>query len=278
MVVSRTVTPRYFPILGIPILQGRPFSEEDRLPGHNAVILSDALARRMFPGENPLGRQIQPGRTGEWRTIVGIAANVRNSGLAGKDDPEYYEVRHYGGSVRAGTTILVRSLLSPSGAAGAVRAGVAALDPTLPVEIQSMEQRIGKLSERPRFNTLLLGIFAGLGLLLAAIGLYGVVSFLVAQRREEIGVRMAMGASPGAIARLVLRQAAAWTAAGAVAGAIGALFAVRLVEHLLFRVPATDPWTFAAALGVLGAVALAAAWVPSRRAARLDPMQVLRRE
>jgi ABC-type antimicrobial peptide transport system permease subunit len=152
------------------------------------------------------------------------------------------------------------------------------MDATLPVNIQTNEQRVGKLAERPRFNALLLGIFASVGLLLAAIGLYGVISFVVAQRAQEIGVRMALGASPSAISRLVLRQAGLWIGAGAVPGAIGSFFAVRLLEHMLFRVPAKDPWTFAGAVAVLAAAGLAAAWIPSRRAARVDPMQVLRGE
>jgi ABC-type antimicrobial peptide transport system permease subunit len=159
-----------------------------------------------------------------------------------------------------------------------VRAALAGIDATLPVNIETVEQRVGKLAERARFNALLLGIFAGMGLLLAAIGLYGVISFLVAQRTQEIGVRMALGATPSAISRLVLCQAALWTTAGAVLGIVGSLFAVRLFGAMLFHVPAKDPWTLAAASAVLFTVALAAAWIPSRRAARVDPMQALRQE
>jgi len=178
----------------------------------------------------------------------------------------------------AGAIAIIRTGARPQAMAEWVRAEIAALDATLPVSIETMEQRVGKLAVRPRFNALLLGIFAGLGLLLAAIGLYGVISFLVTQRAQEIGVRMALGATPGAISRLVLGQAALWIAAGAVLGAIATLFAVRLLEHMLFRVSAKDPWTLAAALFMLLVVGLAAAWIPSRRAAHVDPMQVLRRE
>jgi ABC-type antimicrobial peptide transport system permease subunit len=159
-----------------------------------------------------------------------------------------------------------------------VRATAAALDPTLPVNIETLNQRVGRLAERPRFNALLLGLFAGMGLTLAAIGLYGVMSFLVAQRTREIGVRMALGATPGAVARLVLAHAARWTVAGAVLGAIGSLWAARLLDALLFHVSARDPWTLIAAIAVLLGTALAAAWIPSRRAARVDPMQALRQE
>jgi ABC-type antimicrobial peptide transport system permease subunit len=150
----------------------------------------------------------------------------------------------------------------------------------MPVNIETLDQRVGKLAERPRFNALLLGLFAGMGLMLAAIGLYGVMSFLVAQRTREIGIRMALGATPGAVARLVLAHAARWTAAGAVLGAIGSLWAARLLDALLFHVSAKDPWTLASviagAIAVLLGTALAAAWIPSRRAARVDPMQALR--
>jgi len=275
----RWVTPRYFSVLGIPILQGRTFQEEDRDPSRNVVILSDTLARRMFPGENPLGQQIRPGRQGEWLTVVGVAANVKNNGLIERDHPEYYVPRkHSPVNVTAGATAIIRAATTPQAMARSVRAEIATLDATLPVTIETMEQRVGKFAERPRFNALLLAIFASLGVLLAAIGLYGVISFLVEQRTPEIGVRMALGATPGAIARMVLQQAAVWTTAGAALGVIGSLVAVRLLEHLLFQVSAKDPWTFAAAVAVLLGVAFAAAWIPSRRAAHMDPMRVLRRE
>jgi len=279
MVVWRLVTPRYFAVLGIPILQGRTFQEVDRDLNCNVVIISDALARRMFPGENPIGKQIRPGRRGEWLAVVGVAGNVKNSGLIERENPEYYVPRkHSPENVAANATAIIRTDMRPEAMAKWVRGEIAALDPTLPVTIETMDQRVGKMAERPRFNALLLGIFAGLGVLLAAIGLYGVISFLVAQRAQEIGVRMALGATPGAIARMVLGQAALWTAAGTVLGAIGSLFAVRLLERMLFHVSAKDPWTFAGAVVMLLAVALAAAWIPSRRAARVDPMQVLRQE
>jgi len=275
----RSVTPRYFSTLGIPILQGRAFQEEDRDPGRNVVILSDRLARRMFPGKSPVAQQIRPGFQGEWLSVVGVAANVKNSGLIEPDRPEYYVPRkHSPQNMTAGAIALIRTAIPTQAMAKSVLAEIAALDGTLPVAIETMDRRVNKLAERPRFNALLLGIFASLGVLLAAIGLYGVISFLVARRVAEIGIRMALGATPGAITRMVLGQAALWTTAGAAMGAVGSLVVVRLLEHMLFHVSAKDPWTFAAAVATLLAVAFAAAWIPSRRAARLDPMQVLRRE
>jgi predicted permease len=274
----RSVTPEYFSVFGIPLLAGRRFTEEDRGTTANVVILSEALARRMFPGESAVGRQIRPGRAGEWLTVIGVAADVKNSGLAEATRPEYYVPRKHAGNIGPGATLVARTASPPEAMAKALRAEIGAIDPTLPVKAETMAQRVGKLAEGPRFNALVLGIFAGIGLLLAAIGLYGVIAFLAAQRAQEIGIRMALGATPGAITRMMLRQAGLWTVGGAVAGAGAALVAVRLLERLLFGVTATDPLTLTGATAMLLAVALAAAWVPSRRAAQSDPMDVLRRE
>jgi predicted permease len=279
MVTWRAVTPGYFAALGVGILRGRGFQEQDRDPQQNAVILSDSLARRMFPSEDPLGKQIRPGRSGPWRTVIGVAGNVKNSALADPGDPEFYVVRHHAPEPLGRTaTAILSGPMDPTALARWIRATVAALDPTLPVNIETLDQRVGQLAQRPRFNAWLLGLFAGMGLLLSAIGLYGVISFLVAQRTQEIGVRMALGATPGAVARLVLGHAARWTFAGAALGVVGSWFAARLLEAMLFHVSARDPWILAAAVAALWATAMLAAWVPSRRAARVDPMQALRQE
>jgi predicted permease len=278
-VAWRMVTPDYFAVLGIPILRGRAFDEQDRRAERNTVILNEALARRMFPGENPVGKQIEPGRRGPWLNVIGVVGNVKNSGLIDDAGPEYYIVRkHSPENLGRTATAVVRTTADPDGVARWLRAEVEAIDPTTPVVIESMEQHVATLAERPRFQAVLLGLFAGMGLLLAAVGLYGVVSFLVTQRTREIGVRMAMGARPAAISRMVLREAARSTAAGAALGAVGAFFALRWLRTMLFRVPAHDPWTEAAVLLVLAAVAVLAAWLPSRRAARVNPVEALRQE
>ncbi len=287
MVVVRTVSPGYFGALGIPVRQGRGFTEEDRRSAGPVVILSESLARRMFPAGDSIGRRISPGRaTGgpgteriPWLTIVGVAADVKNAGLNGRDDPEYYELlRATPEDVSASALIVVRSAAGPMVLAPLVRGAVRNLDAALPVEIGTMTDRVSRLSQRPRFETALLGLFAGLGVLLAALGLYGVISFLVAQRVREIGVRLALGASRGRIVGMVLGQAARWTAAGTVIGVAGALAASRYLETMLFGVTPRDPVTLAAVVMLLAAVAMCAALVPSRRASRLDPAETLRCE
>ena len=240
--------------------------------------MSDSLARRMFPGEDPVGREIRPGRVGSWLTIAGIAGNVKNSGLAGEGDPEYYVVRKHVPAAGRDAVAVIRSAADPAAMAGWVRSEVRALDPMLPVTIETLDQRVGRLAARPRFSTVLLGIFASIGLLLAAVGLYGVMSFVVERRTQEIGVRIALGATPAAAGRLVLAVSARWLSAGAMAGLIGSLFAGRLLQSMLFHVSPRDPWAVAGALAVLTGFGLLAAWIPARRAARVDPIEALRHE
>jgi putative ABC transport system permease protein len=277
-VTWRSVTPDYFSLLRIPLRRGRVFTEADRSPDQNVVVFSESLARRMFPGQDAIGQQVQPSRIGPWRTVVGVVDDVKNNGLLDRSDPEFYVPRKHVPDVGYTATAIVRSAGSPAAMAPWVRSQVSALDPALPVAIDRMEQRIGKLAERPRFNAVLLGLFASVGLLLAAVGLYGVISFLVTQRTGEIGIRMALGATPADVRRLVLRHAAAWTAGGAALGIAGSLAVARVIDRLLFNVSSRDPWTLVGASAMLFAIALAAAWIPSRRASRVDPMQALRGE
>jgi predicted permease len=286
MVAWRYVTPGYFAALGIPILRGRPFREEDRRPAEYAVILSETLGRRLFPFDDPVGKRVMKTARGQWFTVVGIAGDVKNAGPARAADPEYYVVRKHApdetfeneGDGWRSASALIRSPMNPRAMAVRIRAEFAAMDATLPVELETMRQRVGELAERPRFNAMLLTLFAAMGMLLAAIGLYGVLAFLVTLRTPEIGVRMALGATPANITRLLIGQAAVWALAGAGVGLTGSLFAMRLLRSLLFEVPERDPWTLIAAPVLLLLVALMAAWAPSRRAARVDPMQTLRQE
>jgi putative ABC transport system permease protein len=287
MVVWRFVTPDYFAALGIPIVGGRAFSEEDRGPGDERVILSETLARKLYPNGDALGKHLIP-ISGTPHLIVGIARDVKNSGQAEPPEPEYYVLRKHtlGGTYdnqeppngwRA-ARVVVRAPANPKFVSDWIIRQLHELDPDLPVTVSTMQQRVSKLAQRPRFNALLLALFAGMGALLAAIGLYGVMAFQVGQRTQEIGVRMALGATPSNIARLVLRRAALWTAVGAFVGFIGAAFATRALGSLLFEFSPHDALTFIFALFGLALIAFAAAWLPSRRASNIDPMSALRHD
>jgi len=288
MVAWRYVTPGYFAAMGIPLRRGRPFSQLDRGAGAYSVVLSESLARLLFPGEDPLGKHIQRGPQGQWFTVVGVAADARNLGAEKTSWPEYYFVRKAVPDVTwanqepplgwRGAVVVVRTAVDPKLAASSLRGLFASLDPTLPVAISTMRERLAQGTGRPRFQATLLAAFAAIGVLLAAIGLSGVMSFLVAQRRREIGVRMALGATPGSIVRLTLGFAARSTAAGLIIGGAGAYVATRWLRAQLFQVAPGDPRPLAGAVAVLVLVALIAAAGPARRAAQVDPGTTLRAE
>jgi predicted permease len=288
MVVWRSVTPEYFAALEIPIVKGRSFIEEDRDPQQRVIMLSEALAARLFPNEDPLQKQLRFGPEGAWHTVIGVAADVKNAGLSGPSDAEYYLVRQHAPAPSnqealardpgRRAAVVLRTDAHPTMVAEWLKAEIGGLDPTLPVSIETMNQKVSQLAERPRFNAVLLGLFAALGMLLAAVGLYGVMAFLVTERTREIGVRMALGATPRDIARLVLSHAARWTIGGTMLGVAAAAAATGLLKSMLFGVAERDPATLAGAALLLLIVALVAAWIPSRRAALVDPMRALRME
>jgi predicted permease len=279
MVGWRAVTPDYFAALAIPLLRGRAFRAGDLLPSENPIILSDSLARELFPHEDALGKSMRFGLQGPWRTVVGIAADVKNNGPEEKADPEFYlPWKNEPIEDLRAARVIIRTPFRPDGAARLLRSDVADLDATLPVNIETMTQRVSKLAARPRFNAFLLSLFAAMGIAMAAIGIYGVVGFLVALTTREIGVRMALGATPGAILRMVLGNVARWTCAGALFGLAGSWFAAQLLSALLFQVKAHDPTLLGAALALQVIVAFVAAWIPARRAMRVDPMVALRYE
>jgi putative ABC transport system permease protein len=287
-VLWRIVSPEYFSTLNVPILRGRGFNEADRSSSESPVIISESLAKRLFSGEDALGKRIQPNLAPPWFTVIGIARDVKNGAPAAPSAPEYYFVRKhladYGLGNRAtwngarNASVIVRSPLDPVAVSDWLRKEIAALDPTLPVEIETMDLHVRHLELEPRFNAFLLTVFAGVGLLLALIGLYGVMAFLVAQRTREIGVRMALGATRGSIVNLVLSQAARWTLLGIVLGVAGSLFATRFIRALLFELPANDYASLVISGLSLLAMAMLAAFIPSRRAARTNPLLALRHE
>lgn len=285
MVAWRAVTPGYFKMLGIPIIAGRSFTESDRGSQGNVIILSKKLADRLFPAEDPVGRRVQfTPPPGPWYGVIGIAGNVKNAGLMQEADPEYYLVRknapdlglpHFP-DLQRHAFFLVRSPLGASGIASMVRGAIASLDSTLPAKISTLDARVDRLRARPRFDAVLTGLFAALGLLLAAIGLFGLVSYSVARRTHEIGIRMALGAEKGDVLTMVLGQGLRLALIGVAIGIAGALALTRFIVSLLYGVTPTDPLTFVAVSLILISVALAACFIPARRAAKVDPMVALR--
>ncbi|MGH7475414.1 MAG: ABC transporter permease [Longimicrobiales bacterium] len=273
----------YFETMRIPIVAGRGFQSSDDAAATPVAVINERLASVFYAGENPIGRRIRPSWVEPWMTIVGVAADVKQSGLAEQTGTELYF--HYpqlatvlGGGGRS-MNVVIRSARDLAALGEEARTVVWSMDRSLPLaDLQSMEATIAGSVSRPRFITLLLGIFAGLALALAAIGTYGVLSYSVAERNKEIGIRMAMGAEPGNVIGMVLRDGLSLTAIGLVLGIGGALLGTRLLSSLLFGVSSTDPFTFATAPAVLALVALAACLIPARRATRVDPLTALRTE
>jgi predicted permease len=279
-VADRKVTPDYFRALNIPIVRGRNFTEEDRNSTEHLVVISKLMASRLFPGEDPIGKRIQRSQDGAAYTIVGVAQNVKNGGLVEPDQPEIYFLRQSAADNWDGRAplLIVDSVLSPKAAVPWVRSQIAQLDPTVPTKFETLNEQVSKLADRPRFETALLGFFAFTGLVMAVIGLYGVIAFMAAQRTQEIGVRMALGASRFDILRLILREGVRLIALGTALGIAAALVMSQLLRSLLYQVGPRDPASFIMVTLLLALVALAATLVPARSAMKTDPMQALRCE
>ena len=284
-VVTRIVTPDYFRALGIPIVAGPGFTETERQQKTKCVVLSRKLAERLFPGENAVGQKLESAQFqptfvhGPTVPIVGVAADVKNAGLDGDDDPEMYDLGidtpdtwggHHFFEIQ---TSLPESVLAPL-----IRARVAQLDPIAPVEISTMTQTVSRLADRPRFETALLGFFAFCGLLMAVIGLYGVISFVATQRTQEIGVRMALGATRVDILKLIAGEGVRLILLGGLVGIAVALMTAQLLKSLLFHVAPRDPLTYAAVTALLAVVALVATLIPARAAMKVEPVVALRYE
>ncbi|MGD0737355.1 MAG: ABC transporter permease [Terracidiphilus sp.] len=285
-VIWRSVTPDYFHVLQIPILQGRGFTEEERVAKEGFVILSAALAARMFPEGNAIGQHIEhsvfhPYRMpGSIYTVAGVAANVKNGGLTGQDDPEIYELKSslHPEAWSQHHFFLLETSLPASLVAPWIGQRVAQVDPVAPVQIDTVSQQVSKLADRPRFETALLGFFAFCGLLMAVIGLYGVIAFVATQRTQEIGVRMALGATRLNILRLIAGEGVRLIVLGGALGLCGALACAQLLKSLLFNVRPHDPATYGAVAMLLGVVALAATLIPARAAMKVEPVVALRYE
>ncbi|MFN2623926.1 MAG: ABC transporter permease [Chthoniobacterales bacterium] len=279
----RIIATDYFKTMGIPVREGRIFDERDQLNSPPVVIVNERFAQKYFPGENVIGKRIQPGfsadDTGDKiREIVGVVGNVKHLSLRNDDSPEMYLPRT---QIPFGImSIVIRTSVSnPNAITNSVRKELAALDSTIPLtSVRVFEEYISRSLARPRFNTLLLSIFAGTALILTAIGIYGVLAYSVAQRTSEIGIRIALGAGKSSIFRLIVGQAMTLVGISLVLGLAGAFAATRLLNSLLFGVGASDPGTFAGIVLLVSAVAFIAAWLPARRATRVDPIIALRAE
>ncbi|MGH9144731.1 MAG: ABC transporter permease, partial [Vicinamibacterales bacterium] len=276
----RIVTPDYFSTMKIPLRSGRLFDAHDDDHAPEVVAINEEAARRYWPGTSPIGQQLHLGvRLAEARsgmkTIVAIVGDVKVSGLDATAAPEVYVpyAQHQVDSL----TIAVRTAGDPMAFLPIARADVTALDRDLPIAgVRTMDEVIGRSIAERRFTMLLLAAFAGVAVLLAAIGVYGVLAYLVSQRTQEIGVRLAIGATPRDVVRLFVREGAGLTLVGVACGLAGAVAATRALSTLLFGVTTTDPITFSAVAGTLALVALLASYLPARRAARVDPMSALR--
>jgi predicted permease len=273
-------SPEYFCVMGIPLLQGRSFSPADLETTPRVAIISEAMAREYFPNQNPIGKRIIFGFPPDGdvsREIVGIVGDVRDVALSQKPAAMMYVP--YAQAPFWGAVLVVRSNLSVAAVANAIRRDTRAIDKDLPVtDIAAMPEIVDASVAQPRFQTLLLGLFGALALILAAVGIYGVISYSMIQRTHEIGIRMSFGAQPGQVLRLVMGQGAKLALAGIAIGSAAALALTRLMRSLLFEVSPVDPLTFVGIAALLVAVALAACYVPARRAMRVDPMTALRYE
>ena len=272
------VSDDYFRTMGIPIVAGREFNSHDRLGSPGVVILNRVAAKMLYENENPIGKRVHV----DWSVVtdaevVGIAENMRHEGLDTDPQPTLYVCNMQAPSLFA--SLLVRTRGEPMAAVAAVKEAMRQVDPDQgTAAIESMQQMISSSVAGPRLQTVLLGAFGGLGLLLACIGIYAVISYSVAQRVREMGIRLALGAAPAAIRRMVLREGMALAIAGIVAGVLAALALTRYLASLLYTVKPTDPAVFALVIAVLVSAAAAGCWFPARRATSVDPAVVLRDE
>ena len=294
----RVVYPGYFATMRLPLLRGRDVAETDRADAPRVVVVNDFFARRYWPNEDAVGKRVtfEPSAVAPtWFTVVGVVKNDVQSDWSGPPQEEvflpYLQEREYlqsdGGHVGY-MTLMVRAScgrarscypasLDPASLAPAIRDAVGSLDRSVPVtDVQTMEDVIAGANAGPRFTLVLLATFATVALVLAAVGIYGVISYAVSRRTHEIGVRVALGASPAAVVRLVVAQGMRVVSVGVAVGLVGALLASRLMTQLVYGIRVTDPATYAGVAALLAAVALVASYIPARRATGIDPLVAMR--
>ena len=271
----RWIASDYPSAIRMQLLKGRGLREQDN--GNSVVVINQVMARRYWPDEDPVGRRVRPRFTDRWFEVVGVVSDLRHFTYDRDPDPEMFFPLAQ--SSTPGVWLLVRTAGKPTGMAEAIRNAVRTMDKTLPVDnVRTMDQRLSDSVAEPRFRTLLLAAFALLALTLAAVGVYGVMSHMVAQRTREIGVRMALGAQRCSVLAMVIGQGMKVTALGVAIGVCGSFGLTRVLKTFLFHVAPTDPSIFVLAGVVLAGVAVAACYIPARRAARIDPIVALRCE
>ncbi len=275
-----TASPRYFSVMGIPLLRGRLFNSDDAPSSPPVVVISSALARRYFANQDPIGEHLVfgfPLNGPATREIVGVVGDVHNVSLGKKPEPMFYVP--FAQAPLYGCEVVVRSTLSAAVVAAAIRTETHNIDKNLPVtDVATLPGALSESVAEPRFRTLILGLFSAIALVLAAIGIFGVISYSVTRRTREIGIRIALGATPARVRRLVIRESAKLVFIGLATGIPAALVLTRFLSTLLFDVRPADPITFIGVSGLLVLVALTAAYIPARRAIRVDPMVALRYE
>jgi putative ABC transport system permease protein len=282
MLVTRRVTPEYFRALEIPVIRGRGFTDEDSRGDVPLVVLSRLAAAELFPHEDPIGKRIQPFGTHEnqWMTVAGVAEDAKNSGLTSDEQPEMYFLRRDvpGDWTSRHGVLVIASALPQATLEGWVRAAVNGLDPTVPVEMEPLRETVSKLAQRSQFETALLGFFALMGLAMAAVGIYGIMAYLTSQRTQEIGVRMALGATRGRILGLIARDGMGMVLPGLGVGLAAAFGLAHLLRALLYQTSTYDMLAFVAAPAVLGAVAAVAILLPGMAGMKVEPTVALRYE
>jgi putative ABC transport system permease protein len=274
----QTAGHKYFETLGIRLIEGRYFDDRDGETAPQTLIVNQTTARTYWPGQSAIGHRMKPGFQGDWRTIVGVVEDVKNAGLDKPVGTEIFVPIGQSGNIRA-ANIVLKTRGDPMKLASAARGVIREIDAGLPVAaLRTMDEVISSAQSRPRFLTMLLTLFSSVALILAAVGIYGVISYSVAQRTSEFGIRMAMGASQGNVLGMVLKQGLIMGGIGVAIGAAGALALTRLIRGLLFGISSFDPVTFLVMAAILTAVTLTACFVPARRATKVDPMVALRYE
>jgi predicted permease len=275
----------YFGTMGIPIVAGRAFERTGSASQSKAVIVNESLARKIWKGQNPIGRRLRPpsgafGSDGDaWHTVIGVARDVRQRGVERPAGTELYVSLDQHGVSPPSMNVVMRTTLPPGTLSGTIERVVREVDAAIPVvRIRDMDSVFAESMRRPRLLAQLLGAFGGLALLLAAIGTYGVLSGIAAERRREIGIRMALGADRSHVLTQIIKEGLQVAALGVAIGLAGAVAVNRLIGSLLYGVQPTDPATIALVIATITVVAAAASWLPAWRASRLDPNVVLRDE